>query len=317
MRIVFTSCFSAVLFPGQPVWSEIAASAPDVPVLLGDSMYLDCGDGMTTSRVQEMTEHEFAQHAFALYQRQPAQPDFRALLARPGLRSFAIWDDHDFLWNDACGHDVMRNPALRPLVFVSRAMFRAYRAALARTPLPADLPAWGPATPAPGYQHVELGGGVHLHLTDARSWRRRSGKALLGPEQLDLIEAAMIAAAPGAVHLLASPTVFERRSGDSWLKCRAEYDRLLQMATRHNILLLSGDVHDFNVESFPTPTGGRFLHEATASGAALRRAVTFGSELRNWGLLDIDDHQVGLRIFDRGAVRLPSVIDRRRWIRHS
>jgi alkaline phosphatase D len=162
---------------------------------------------------------------------------------------------------------------------------------------------------------VELGQQVHLHLADARSWRRRNGKALLGQEQLDAIEAAMVAAGEGATHLLASPTVVERRSGDSWLRCRPEYERLLDLASRHHILVLSGDVHDYNVESFPTPAEGRFLHEATASGAALRRAVLFGSKLRNWGLLDIDDDAVGVRIFDRGAVRLPCTIDRGTWTR--
>lgn len=314
MRIAFTSCFSAVLFPQQPVWSEIAAAAPDVLVLLGDSMYLDVGEGMTTSRVQEMTELEFAQHAYARYDAQLRQPEFRALLARPNLRTFAIWDDHDFLWNDACGADVMRNPALRPLVFASRAMFAAYRAALAGTPLPPSLPARGPATPAPGCQHVVLAPGVHLHLADARSWRRRNGKALLGREQLDAIEQAMDDAGPGALHLLASPTVVERRSGESWLRCRPEYDRLMDLASRHDILVLSGDVHDYNVESFPV-AGGRFLHEATASGAALRRAVLFGSEVRNWGLLDVDAADVRVRLFDRGAVRLPTTIRRGDWLR--
>jgi alkaline phosphatase D len=315
MRIAFTSCFSTAVFPQQPIWSDIAASNPDVLVLLGDSMYLDCGNAMTTSRVQEMSEHEFAQHAYAQYQEQLRQPDFSALIARRGLRTYAIWDDHDFLWNDACGADVMKNPAQRPLVYVSRAMFAAYRAALAGTPLPAALPAWGPATPAPGYQHVPLGEGVHLHLTDGRSSRRRGGKVFLGKDQLDAIEAAMQAAGPGASHLLASPTVVERGGAESWLKCKPEYDRLLDLAKRHNILVLSGDVHDFNVVSYPV--GNRQLHEATASGAAIRRAVTVGSEQRNWGLLEIDAGNIGVTMFEWGESRLPCRIDRQSWVRTS
>lgn len=312
MRIAFTSCFSALLFPRQPIWSRIAAHRPDVLVLLGDSIYLDCGNGMTTSRVQEMTEYEFAQHAHDLYRRQLAQPDFRALIDTPGLRTYAIWDDHDFLWNDACGVDVMKNPAQRPLVYVSRAMFNAYRAALAGTPFPVNLPAWGPATPEPGYQEVVLEPRLHLHLVDARSYRRRGGKAFLGKAQLDAMEAAMQAAPAGTTHLLASPTVVERDKGETWMKVRPEYERLRDLARRFDILVLSGDIHDYNTVSYPLEA--RYLHEATASGAALQIGVTIGKEVSHWGLVDVGPARVDVQVFDFGRPRLPLAIDRASWM---
>ncbi len=319
MRIAFTSCFSAVLHKKQPVWDEIAAADPQVLVLLGDSIYLDCSDAqLNASALQQASEWEFAQHAHKLYAAQLNQRQFRQLVQRPGLATHAIWDDHDFLWNDARGADVMRNPALAPLVYPSRALFQAYREALAKRlapgSFPAQPPAWSNNTPAPGYTMVPLEHAICLHLTDGRSWRRGGGAALLGGEQLDAVEAAMDRAPAGTVHLLASASVFEARTGESWVKCQPEYRRMLALAQRHDILFLSGDVHDNNLASYLPRAGSQHpLYEATASGAALRTDVNFGSLLRNWGQLDIDEGTVRVRIFKSGAEQYHCTIDRASW----
>ena len=322
MRIAFTSCFSAALFPRQPVWREIAAARPDRLVLLGDSIYLDCSGGLAedgqtplnTTGVKTLSATAFARHAHGLYRQQWQQADFQALLAT-GLSVHAIWDDHDFLWNDACGGDLMGGP-LESLVYPSRAMFAAWCDALAGSAgFPAAPPAWSNATPPPGYRHADLGDGVHLHLTDDRSWRRSGGQALLGAAQLDAMEAAMQAAGPGATHLLASGSVVEQRGGESWLKCEDEYQRLLALAQRHNILVLSGDIHDNNLAAYKPDDGTRFLFEATASGAALRTAVALGSLQRNWGLLDIDAGNVHISIFKSNPAnpQYRGTIDRLHW----
>ena len=102
-KLAFTSCASATAYPhSQPVWAQIAAESPDALVLLGDSIYIDVPGQVP------LGDHEFAVHVHQLYQRQLAIPEFRALVARVGLRSFAIWDDHDFLWNDVLGKEARR-----------------------------------------------------------------------------------------------------------------------------------------------------------------------------------------------------------------
>lgn len=103
MKVAFTSCFNAELFKNQPVWNEIAAKGPDVMVLLGDSMYLDFGDAVNMSGVQQLSQTAFAQRAHTKFKRQLDQPDFKALISTPNLKTYAIWDDHDFLWNDERG----------------------------------------------------------------------------------------------------------------------------------------------------------------------------------------------------------------------
>lgn len=313
MRVAFTSCFSAQLFPSQPVWSEIKAAKPDVLVLLGDSIYLDCGGPYNSSAIQKLSAYEFAQHAHQLYQLQLKQPEFKSLLASAGMKTYAVWDDHDFLWNDACGENVMRNPALKPLVYPSRALFAAYRQALAGSSFPAAPPAWDASTPAPGYQHVQLSPDLHLHLTDGRSWRRSGGRALLGTAQLNEIEAAMNAADKGATHLLASATVVEARNGEAWMKCDVEYQRLLQLGQRHNIIVLSGDIHDNNLAIYDAGPGPRSLYEVTSSGAALRTGVVIGSLQRNWGMLEITAGKVRIDIRKSGHGQFSGSIDRATW----
>lgn len=319
MRIAFTSCFSAVLFPQQPVWREIAAAQPDAVVLLGDSIYLDNSGGFTPEGepldkfgLPKLSAYDFARHGHRLYQRQLAQPDFQALLAT-GVPVHAMWDDHDFLWDGSCGANAMDNPAQHGHVHASRALFSAWQGALSGAPFPGQPPTFGPATPAPGYRHVDLGEGVHLHLTDGRSWRRQGwgGNELLGRQQLDAIEQAMLAAGHGATHLLASSTTVNR--GESWKSwSRPEHERLLALARTHNIVVLSGDVHEAGVHDHDAG-GARRLHEVIASGAALKKAVVAGGRRRNWGLLRIDPAHLTAQVYSMGVAGTPRVIDRQHW----
>ena len=128
MRIAFASRTCTPYFSDQPVWSWIAARQPDHLVLLGDSTYLDVAKG--GGHPEQMGEDEFAQHLFRLYRELRSQPQFaalvRQLLAGP-VRT--VWDDHDFLWNDANGAEA--NPVHRGKVRLSTAFHEAFRRALA------------------------------------------------------------------------------------------------------------------------------------------------------------------------------------------
>lgn len=317
MRIAFTSCMSSVTFPQQPVWNEIAARSPDVLVLLGDSAYYDVGQGASIAKLKEMSANDFAQHAHQRIAGQLAQPEFRALVQMPQLSTYAIWDDHDFLWNDACGADIAKQPRWRDLLPPSRAVFSAYRAALAARLAPGSFPAapfaWSPTVPEPGYSNMALGEQVLLHLTDGRSYKSRRGNGpLLGAAQLNAIEAACEAADPATVHLIASGVVFDARHGETWLDHKKEYDWMQALAARHRILILSGDIHDNNLASYDL-AGGRHLFEATSSGAACRTAVDVGALQRNWGLLEIDAGAVKIEIFKSGVRQYQGSIARSTW----
>lgn len=316
MRIAFTSCFSADIVRQQAVWDEIARTAPDVLVLLGDSIYMDCSLGQTTESVRGMTTSAFAQHMRQLYVMQLQQAGFSKLVQDQRIRKFAVWDDHDFLWNDASGADVAEAPQLREFVAPSRFYFQAFRKLLASHgasgfPGPA---AWDTTTPAPLYGAPEkLAPDVLLHLLDCRSQRSRRRERLIGDAQLAALVAA-VPQSPEAIHLIASSTTFESNRGESWAMAPREYGALARLAQNHDLLMLSGDIHKTVFTAHNAPGSGRKLYEATASGAGIRGLVTLGSELRNFGLVDIDDNYVTVRLSQSGVRDDRKPIARATWI---
>ena len=189
MKIAFTSCMSATAYPSsQKVWSHIAAQQPDAMVLLGDSIYNDVWPlpddlGHTHPSEDQYQDHAFAVHMHRRYQKQLAIPDFAQLIHN--VPTYAIWDDHDFLWNDAGMREAL-HPSHRGAALYSANLMRCWRAALlghkafpssvntpgdprvqATYPPPADNT--GFASLMPGYSVVKLGPQVWLHLSDGRS----------------------------------------------------------------------------------------------------------------------------------------------------
>ena len=137
-RIAFASCFSAQISPSQPVWAWIQAHKPDYLVLLGDSIYLDIN---SATHPMLMGDDAFAQHLFERYTAQLAVPEFSQLVQSLGPeRTFSIWDDHDFLWNDETGAEAWADPSKRSKIVLSSAFQAAFRSALAAGLKPGSFP---------------------------------------------------------------------------------------------------------------------------------------------------------------------------------
>ena len=318
MRIAFTSCFSAQSFKAQPVWDQIGAVDPQHLLLLGDSAYYDA-DGASTSQVKDMGADAFARHAMGRLRDQLKQPQFAKLVKRADVRVHPIWDDHDFLWNGACGAEIAGQNSLKHLLPPTRAAFQAYRDALdAHDPaaFPKAADPWASNIAEPGYRVMDIGDAnnpVRLHLTDGRSYKTRGGKdAVLGAAQMDKLASAISTSSKDTVHLVASGLVFEARHGETWMACQAEHDRMLALAKDRRILILSGDVHE-NRFAVPYPAGKWSLFEATSSGAALRTAVTVGALQCNWGLVDITQQTVTVQLSQLNLPPRVRVIDRKTW----
>ncbi len=327
MKIAFTSCMSTRCLKQQPVWSQIADRQPDALVLLGDSVYIDVPGQAPEG------DDAFCRHLHGLYRDQLLVPGFASLLQTlrgPGkLGVHAIWDDHDFLWNDADSVEALRSPNIGRALY-SANLFRCWTRALADgSPWPeVNSPAVqdGYASPAreadyrrlqPGYRPVRLvdaaGTTVWLHLTDGRSWR--TGKQILGPAQRLAIEQQMAQAGPSAVHLLASGSALARGGSSAWDDRPDELRWLRRLASRHRVLVLSGDIHrNDNPPPRPPDTapgwGPRSLWEATSSGAGVN-FNPFGQPAPGhdgllaytgrFGLLEIDQTGVQVRFFAHGA----------------
>lgn len=308
MRIAFTSCASTNLVPDQPIWDDIRTSAPKHVVLLGDNFYNDVPDvGMT--QLQEMSDWEFAEHLFVRYQQQFSEPHFRKLVAAPGITLHAIWDDHDFAWNDAAGGQMLATPKQADKVKISTSYMRAFRQALVAKDLgsfPSDpgAPEFWVDYRAPNFEPLgatsialEDDGRTWLHLTDGRTLRKKP--EILGAAQRAQL-ASVFAAHPDALHIIASGVTFSQ--GDGWHKYPTDSEWLLNTMGSRGWLMLSGDIHKNLLKKYkPAATNG-MLVDATASGAAIHynlNAPFPGREVRNYGLLDLhaDRIEIQLRAF--------------------
>jgi hypothetical protein len=316
MKLAFTSCMSSTVFEQQPVWDQIAAQRPDRLLLLGDSIYIDAPPYPNQCHHPKQLETvEFLQHVLARWRLQLDQPQFRALVQ--AVPTDAIWDDHDFLWDECYAEGAIARKIYDEHIRISRALFNAFCRTLAARLAPGSFPAAyndavinQPNEPPPGYQFRSLGDDLKLHLTDGRSWR--IGKDLLGAAQRALIEA-RLAESPGAVHLLASGSVVNDDSGERW-NTFSDHAWLLTQARKYKILVLSGDIHANRFKSIDLG-GGRWLHDATASGAAICKLVSLGSKCQNYALLSTDAAHLRLDFFSHGTPDSVGTwaIDRASW----
>jgi alkaline phosphatase D len=319
MRIAFASCMFNRVYATQPVWDWIAAQQPDHLVLLGDSTYFDV-DAVPHPR--DMDDWGFAQHAHGRYAELISQPEFAGLVkAMPAGTVHAIWDDHDFLWDNANGAEPYTRTMHGGKIRYSTALLEAFRAALAQQLAPGSFPAapgdgafWDMNQPPLRTPSLQLAPDVWLHLSDGRSNRTstflvaESRRTMFGDAQKAAFSQA-ITAAPLALHLWASGSTmggYQRYTRDvSWL---------MGLAARQRLLMLSGDIHRNAIDAFSNGAGRFPLHEATSSGAAVKDGVIVGARRRNFGLLDIGPQQVDVRLFKDNVAQTPRTIFRQPWL---
>ncbi len=320
MKLAFASCMSYAVFAQQPVWDQIAAQHPDRLLLLGDSVYLDGPPFPNNIHPRDLENNDFLLHVLKRWQVQLDQPQFRALVK--AVPTDAIWDDHDFLWNEHYEEKAITKRIYAENIRVTRALFNAFCRTLDARLAPGSYPtAYNdavinqPNEPPPGYKFRDLEPGLKLHLTDGRSWRL--GRDMLGAAQRGEIEAKITAAAPGTVHLLASGSVVRNDDDARWEQFD-DWVWLQGLARKHNILVLSGDIHTNRFQAIDLGAG-RWLFDATSSGAAIKRLVGLGSKCENYGLLSTTPNALRLDFFSHGTPDSVGAwaIDRTTWTRTS
>ena len=121
------------------------------------------------------------------------------------------------------------------------------------------------------------------------------------------------AAAPAAVHLIASGSVVQADDDARWALFD-DFAWLLALARKYKILVLSGDIHANRFKSIDLGDG-HWLHDATASGAAVCKLVSVGSKCQNYGLLTTDPATLRLDFFSHGTPDSVGAwaIDRQTW----
>lgn len=309
MKIAFTSCCDPHNDNKQVAWLELVKYNPDVLVLLGDNMYMDYKLGGNPIDLYEPSTFSpllFSQKMYENYERQWKVENFQTAINSID-NIYAIWDDHDFAWNNSRGEGtpctcVNTSPCKCGYVppikrMISKTLFEQFRSALTTKPLaiqyPANpfqngIPTGFTGLPYTGIeQTIHLSNTIHLHLLDGRSFRPEPDKtkSLLGLAQQTALQTQLSTA--GVTHLIASGTTLE-----NW-KTFNDKDWLKGIATNNNIIVLSGDIHK------PAMYHRYRIFEFTASAMAQPKRITriFGRESNVFGILEILDKTINANIY--------------------
>jgi len=343
--LAFTSCIRREAFPDQPQWDDIAAVDPDHLLLLGDQIYMDFGvwpfSREWNGKPRDYDLATFRAVMAAKYERQWSEPHFRALYDRLRARDavHAVWDDHDFAWNNAIGSEVdaarrrvafelfsarfpttipgeiyqsIDTPLAQVILLDVRSHARPPRSSVrggdamnpvAYPDVPADgrpKPAGLPARPVPRL-------GVEAEAGEAAPESR-----LLGAAQFEFLERELRARPDKPFVVIASGLTL-RDGGENWFRYREDYDRLMRAidACGRRVIFLAGDIHR---NAWHSRGPGQPCHELIASGMAVNYlGLGIGADdRRNWGLLRLfEDGHAEATLFDRrGGAPAPRVL---RW----
>ncbi|MBC6996213.1 alkaline phosphatase D family protein [Neolewinella lacunae] len=307
-KIAFGSC--AHQDKPQPLLDVATGLSPDVFVYLGDNIY---GDSYTLDTLR------------AKYGRLAAKPEFQRLKASTPL--LAVWDDHDYGWNDAGRHF--------PFKEASKEIFLDFW----------EVPATSERRQHPGIYGTEWlerdGRKVQIILLDTRTFRDEllhrdksdtvfkndyvpnfsADSTFLGAAQWTWLEAQL--KMPADARIIASSNQFshEYNGWESWTNVPREQQRMLDLirSTKANgIFFISGDVHWGEISRMES-AGLYPIYDVTSSGITQTWDIIEPNKYRrgkaiaqnNVGMITLtfkgNEGQAQLSIFD--ATALPVVTE--------
>lgn len=241
MKIAFTSCCDPWNDPIQAAWPHLAAKSPDILILLGDNMYMDYGMGKNPYGLydpRKFDDIDFAKVMHGNYAKQWAVPSFHTAISQiPKI--YAIWDDHDFAWNNSRGVGTDNDAEEKEFVSknkrdISKTLFEQFCSALTTKPSSNQYPGNPYLTGIPEHLKNLPDTGIEqtisiveinakLHLLDGRSFRPKPDKtiSLLGAVQQNILNGKITESALDTIHLIASGTTlkdWKSFSDRKWLK---------------------------------------------------------------------------------------------------
>jgi alkaline phosphatase D len=243
-RVAFGSCARIARDADQRIFDVVAREAPDLFFWLGDNVYADAES--PTAIADE-------------YRRQRNVARLRAV-AR-SIPQLAIWDDHDFGYNNSDGTSPIKAESLE--------VFRRYWA----------NPGYGlPGVPGVFFEYRY--GGVDFFFLDGRYNRSPNtapdgtSKTFLGAAQRAWLEQRLIASrAPFKLLVCGSGwSMADGPNGDTWSAFRTERDALFDFIRDRGVggvVLLSGDSHVGELNCIPwSERGGYDLYDLVSSPLA-------------------------------------------------
>lgn len=278
-KIAFGSCVDQD--KPAPIFGAMAATKPDVLLLLGDNMYADLDKKLKVT--PEVIREKYRQVA--------KLPGFVRLKAASG-RVLGTWDDHDYGKNDAGAEWEYKDAAQKE--------FHDFF----------GTPPDDPRRQRKGVYHAEVfgppGKRVQVILLDTRYFRsplkkgkfdtvRRltpylpntdAGATMLGEEQWKWLEAQL--KAPAELRLLVSSiqVVADEHPFEKWMNFPKEREKLYSLLNgtgANGVIALSGDRHLAEI-SVDTSAIGYPLYDVTSSG--------FNQAAKNWRAPEPNSHRL-------------------------
>ena len=297
LKIAFTSC--ARYKPGQPqtAWSDIAAADPDYLLLLGDQIYMDFGLWPFSSEYQgkpkKYSVEQFAAIMRRKYALQWSEPHFSRLMAQMRARNgfFGVWDDHDFGWNNAYGHDqtLSADVHLAEKRDTARGLFHEFMDCATQPP------------EIFGFHDTTLARIIFLDNRYHATPLAVENPELMGRRQMDYLAAHL---QHDRHYTLICGGLTLMHSAENWSRYTAEFARFKQLiAGVERLLYLGGDIHK-NAFTGPAADGRPPCYEIISSGLCVNYlGLPFEFDRRrNWTLLELDASQV--RIDQHDSSRL-------------
>lgn len=327
MKIAFTSCFDALDDTDQQVWDRVAEHEPDILLLLGDSIYMDFGLPFMSShplgKPKGWGPAKFAEEMHSRYRKQSQVSSFRNLV-QSVAHVGAIWDDHDFAWNSACGVPngaaPGKNVVPRDKKLISRGLHMQFRAWLRTRPLSEEYPELPSmkqllAGPDKGIQESFDVGSARFLMLDGRYYREEQNEPQrdpLGPflnefadEAQDVPLTGLLGASQRAwlssrvkewpgINIICSGQALSGRKSDDW----EHYSDLEWLANQRfrRTVLLSGDIHDIKMKRHEELGG---MWEFTASGAARPK---LGGASGNFGIVEVSAVGLEASLYDEDGL---------------
>lgn len=307
MRIAFTSCFRYEAFPEQPSWKKIEEQDPDFLFLLGDSIYMDYGLALFSDeyvkKPKKYSNKKFEEVMLHKYENQFYKvADFVQLVNKMRAKNgfFAIWDDHDFAWDNAKGALV----SIEKKEISTRLFHQFLNCSTNGTKV---------------YYHVDTPMARVIFL-DNRTDAEQEGidSKLLSDEQFAFIEEKL---RHDREYTLICGGLTLSRGHENWSKYPSQLMRLCRLIENvPKVFFLSGDIHynDFVPPHTLTFEDNKFVTppQLISSGLAINYVgLSIGLDDRhNWAILDLQKDSARITYYKRDKEQVGLSEEANAWI---
>lgn len=283
MKIAFTSCTNFKHYPNQPWWAKIEDQDPDYLFLLGDNIYMDYGiwNSEANGKPRNYPDDKFRRVMNEKYQKQFSEVHFKRLVKKMRAKNalHAIWDDHDFAWNDVLGCEVNDVKAK-----ATRELFHKYFQCSANYP--------------ETYYAIETPLAKVIFL-DVRSESTTTRQ--ISPEQFEFIAKELEHELPYTI-ICSGLTL---NSGiENWKKKSSDYQKLCKiLSVKNNVLFLAGDIHQ-NKYVKPKPIDNSDCmtpFQLISSGLAvnLLGLASWIDGRHNYAILDLEETKAKIEFYNK------------------